>query len=104
MSSSPSLVSAMTRSQARLRVAWMPVFHGVKISASKPRAGCSLGGVRIDFHTHVAPAGLPDLATEHGDQRWPVFRVEGSTGRLWQNGVEVRTVPEEAWSASRRCE
>ncbi|GAA0608174.1 amidohydrolase family protein [Sporichthya brevicatena] len=60
--------------------------------------------MRIDFHTHVAPAGLPDLATEHGDPRWPVFRVDGSTGRLWQNGVEVRTVPEEAWSVSRRLE
>jgi aminocarboxymuconate-semialdehyde decarboxylase len=60
--------------------------------------------MRIDFHTHVAPAGLPDLATAHGDRRWPVFRVEGSTGRLWQNGVEVRTVPEEAWSTSRRIE
>lgn len=60
--------------------------------------------MRIDVHTHVAPAGLPDFATAHGDPRWPVFRTEGATGRLWINGVEARTVPEQAWSATRRVE
>lgn len=60
--------------------------------------------VRIDFHTHVVPATVPDFAARYGDSRWPVFRVEGTAGRMWQNGVEVRTVPEEAWSVERRLE
>lgn len=60
--------------------------------------------MRIDAHTHVAPVGLPDFATAQGDPRWPVFRVEDGIGRLWVNGVEVRTVPTEAFSAGRRVE
>lgn len=61
-------------------------------------------GLRIDVHTHAAPAGLPDFATALGDPRWPVFRTSDGAGRLWINGVEVRTVPAQAWSAARRVE
>ncbi len=61
-------------------------------------------GIRIDFHTHAVPAALPDFAGALGDPRWPVFRISGGIGRLWINGVEVRTVPEQAWSAARRVE
>lgn len=60
--------------------------------------------MRIDVHTHVAPAGLPDFGAAHSDPRWPVFRVDDGIGRLWVNGVEVRTVPAEAFSAARRVE
>lgn len=58
----------------------------------------------VDVHSHVAPFGLPDFAERHGDARWPVFRVEEGVGRLWQNGVEVRSLPEQAWSVTRRIE
>ncbi|WP_019873367.1 amidohydrolase family protein [Sporichthya polymorpha] len=60
--------------------------------------------MRIDVHTHVVPPDLPDFATSLGDPRWPVFRLEGSTGRLWKDGAEVRAVPEAAWSVDRRLD
>lgn len=63
-----------------------------------------LEGIRIDFHTHAAPTGLPDFATALGDPRWPVFHASDGAGRLWINGAEVRTVPEQAWCAARRVE
>jgi aminocarboxymuconate-semialdehyde decarboxylase len=60
--------------------------------------------VRIDFHTHVCPVGLPDFASATGDPRWPLLRIEEGMGRLWVNGAEVRALPEQAWSVARRIE
>src|SRR5882757_7589153 len=104
MSRRPSLVSAMLANVTPRARGAEPLFHGPKSPVDHPDESGEPNPMRVDVHTHVAPAGLPDFASAHGDPRWPVFRVEDGIGRLWVNGVEVRTVPAEAFSAARRVE
>ncbi len=62
-------------------------------------------GAVIDVHTHLMPAGLPDLAAETGDLRWPLLvpRTE-SAGDIMCGRERFRRVSSACWDANARLE
>ncbi len=62
-------------------------------------------GAVIDIHTHLMPAGLPDLAAATGDGRWPLLvpRSE-SAGDIMCGQDRFRRVTRACWDATARLE
>lgn len=59
----------------------------------------------IDIHTHLMPAGLPDLAASTGDARWPLLvpRTE-STADIMCGQARFRQVSRACWDGTARVE
>jgi len=61
--------------------------------------------VKIDLHTHMLPAGWPDLAERFGAYGdWPSLHIAGACGRMRAGGKFFRDVDDRCWDAGRRLE
>jgi aminocarboxymuconate-semialdehyde decarboxylase len=61
--------------------------------------------IRVDFHTHVFPDGLPRLAERHGDERWPYLEKDGdNSAQIMVGKVAYRKIGVNAWLPDRRLE
>lgn len=61
--------------------------------------------MRIDFHTHIYPEDLPDLAKKYGNDRWPVLENKCSCGAdIMVSGKVFRAVDAQTWDAEKRIE
>ncbi|MEG0471677.1 MAG: amidohydrolase family protein [Solibacillus sp.] len=61
--------------------------------------------MRIDFHTHIYPEDLPDLAKKYGNDRWPVLENKCSCGAdIMVSGKVFRAVDAQVWEAKKRIE
>lgn len=60
-------------------------------------------GPVIDIHTHLMPAGLPDLAATTGDRRWPMLVPRTETaGDIMCGPDRFRRVTRACWDATTR--
>ncbi len=59
---------------------------------------------RLDLHTHLLPAGLPDLPARYGDPRFARLEIRGGTGRMWKDGKVFREVGRNCWDPPQRLE
>src|ERR1700730_10004400 len=61
--------------------------------------------IRVDFHTHVFPDGLPRLAEQYGDERWPYLKKDGDNSAKIMLGTNAyRRIGSSAWRPDRRLE
>ena len=61
--------------------------------------------MKIDFHTHIIPDNLPDMAAKYGGDRWPLVDTECSCGaRIMIGGKPVRDIEENCWDPVKRIE
>ncbi|MEK4426320.1 amidohydrolase family protein [Solibacillus sp. FSL K6-1523] len=61
--------------------------------------------MRIDFHTHIYPEDLPDLAKKYGNDRWPILENKCSCGAdIMVSGKVFRAVDAQVWDAEKRIE
>lgn len=59
--------------------------------------------LRIDFHTHIIPEDLPDLAAKYGDDRFPVLQRTCSCGaNIMVQGKVFRKVTDQCWDPHKR--
>jgi len=62
-------------------------------------------GMRIDFHTHIIPANLPNFFEKYGQERWPILQPTCSCGaNIMVGGKVFREVTDQVWSAEKRIE
>ncbi|MBM7583778.1 aminocarboxymuconate-semialdehyde decarboxylase [Bacillus pakistanensis] len=60
--------------------------------------------MRIDFHTHVIPKDLPNLAEKYGG-KWPVLRQTCACGaNILVEGKVFREVTDQVWSPTKRIQ
>lgn len=59
-------------------------------------------GPLIDAHGHLLPEGLPDLAGETGDPRWPSLVVDQDGGRIMRGDATFRRVRPSCWDPAVR--
>jgi aminocarboxymuconate-semialdehyde decarboxylase len=57
----------------------------------------------VDVHSHFFPAGLPDLAAETGDARWPSLDTTGPA-RIMRGDTVFRPVAATCWQPEARLE
>ena len=65
----------------------------------------ALVATAVDFHAHVFPVGLPDLAADTGDERWPALEVgarSSGAGRIMCGSRVFRIVRPPLWDLSAR--
>lgn len=61
--------------------------------------------MRIDFHTHIYPENLPNLAKKYGNDRWPVLENKCSCGAdIMVSGNVFRKVDANVWDAEKRIQ
>lgn len=61
--------------------------------------------MRIDFHTHIYPENLPNLAKKYGNDRWPVLENKCSCGAdIMVSGNVFRKVDAQVWDAEKRIQ
>jgi aminocarboxymuconate-semialdehyde decarboxylase len=56
----------------------------------------------IDVHSHLLPAGLPNLAAETGDERWPYLIAGDGEGVVMHGGSVFRRVRASCWDLAAR--
>jgi aminocarboxymuconate-semialdehyde decarboxylase len=57
----------------------------------------------VDVHAHFFPVGLPDLAAQTGDPRWPRLVVDqDGTGRIMRGESLFRVVSRPCWEVASR--
>lgn len=57
----------------------------------------------VDVHTHFFPVGLPDMAAQTGDPRWPRLVVDqDGTGRIMRGDRLFRMVSRPCWAVASR--
>ncbi len=60
-------------------------------------------GMRVDFHTHIIPADLPDFAEKYQGDRWPVLQHTCTCGaNIMVGGKVFREVTDQVWSPEKR--
>lgn len=58
---------------------------------------------RVDFHTHIIPDNLPDLAAKYGDERFPTLKHTCSCGaEIYKDGKSFRKIDDNAWDPQKR--
>ena len=59
--------------------------------------------MKIDFHTHIIPEELPDMAAKYGGDRWPVVeRTSACSGNIIVGGRLFRPITDQAWDPLKR--
>lgn len=58
--------------------------------------------MKIDIHTHILPAGWPDLREKYGYGGWVQLEVQGSCGRMMTEGELFRKVDPNLWDCDVR--
>lgn len=58
--------------------------------------------MKVDIHTHILPAGWPDLREKYGYGGWIQLEVEGSCGRMMTEGELFRKVDPNLWDSKTR--
>src|SRR5690554_804877 len=58
--------------------------------------------MKVDIHTHILPAGWPDLREKYGYGGWIQLEVEGSCGRMMTEGELFRKVDPNLWDPKTR--
>lgn len=60
---------------------------------------------RVDFHTHIIPADLPDFSQKYGGDRWPVLQPTCSCGaNIMVGGKLFREITDQCWDPKKRIE
>lgn len=58
---------------------------------------------RIDFHTHIIPADLPDFSQKYGGERWPTLQPTCSCGaNIMVGGKLFREITDQCWDPQKR--
>lgn len=58
---------------------------------------------RIDFHTHIIPADLPDFSQKYGEDRWPILQPTCSCGaNIMVGGKLFREITDQCWDPQKR--
>ncbi|MBG9568530.1 hypothetical protein [Brevibacillus agri] len=58
---------------------------------------------RIDFHTHIIPADLPDFSQKYGGDRWPILQPTCSCGaNIMVGGKLFREITDQCWDPQKR--
>jgi aminocarboxymuconate-semialdehyde decarboxylase len=60
--------------------------------------------LKIDTHAHVLPRDWPDLATRHGDLRFPSIDHSGGRHRIYKDGQFFREIQPRTWDAQLRID
>ncbi|MGW9129193.1 amidohydrolase family protein, partial [Paenibacillus chitinolyticus] len=60
---------------------------------------------RVDFHTHIIPADLPDFSKKYSGDRWPVLQPTCSCGaNIMVGGKLFREITDQCWDPKKRIE